>query len=554
VRIAPAWLTGYRREWAARDLLAGLLVWSVVVPQAAAYAQIAGLPPSAGLAAAPVAMIAYALVGTSRSLVVSATTATSALSAAAVGPLAHGDVKKFAALSAAAAIVTGVVVAAGGVFRLGGVMDLVSKPVMTGFLFGLGLTVAIGQLPKLFGVPAGSGHFFQQLWDLVTNLDQADWWTFGTGAISLVALVALRRFARNVPGMLIVLAGAIVLSKALDLKSHGVDVIGKLPSAYPDPAIPDVSWGDILNLLGVAFGVLIVSAEAVSVGRTLAAQQGYRVDVNRDLVALGAANAAAGFSSGFIQSGGASQTIAAEEAGGKTQLTSVIAAVLIVFTGVFLAFVFEDLPQATLGAIVIVAIAGFWRVDEIRRFATLRRSAVLLSLIALVGVLLMGILPGLILAAGLSLAFLIQRLSRPQVAPVGRDPATGEWGRIDLHPGWEPPPGVVAARVEGLLFYANANTVQERLLAMARSTDPPPRALVLDVAESPGFDVETLDMLTDLVGRLGADGIELRLANVREHGRELLRRRGLLPRLQVSRSLDEAAVLRTDTTSPSPLH
>src|SRR5262245_48712223 len=367
-RLVPDWLSSYRRAWLVPDLIAGVIVGSVVVPQAAAYAQIAGLPPSAGLAAAPVAMVAYALIGTSRSLVVSATTATSALSAAAVGTLAHGDVDRFAALSAAAAIVAGGVVAAAGVLRLGGVMDLVSKPVMTGFLFGLGLTVAVGQLPKLFGVPAGTGHFFQQLWDLVTNLDQADWWTFGTGAISLVALVLLRRYARQLPGMLIVLVGAIVLSKALDLKSHGVDVIGKLPSAYPDPAVPDVSWGDVLDLIGVAFGILIVSAEAVSVGRTLAAQQGYRVDVNRDLGALGAANAAAGFSSGFVQSGGASQTIAAEEAGGRTQLTSVVAAVLIVFTGVFLAFVFEDLPQATLGAIVIVAIAGFWRVDEIRRF------------------------------------------------------------------------------------------------------------------------------------------------------------------------------------------
>jgi sulfate permease, SulP family len=214
-----------------------------------------------------------------------------------------------------------------------------------------------------------------------------------------------------------------------------------------------------------------------------------------------------------------------------------------VFTGVFLAFLFEDLPQATLGAIVIVAIAGFWRVDEIRRFATLRRSALVFSLIALVGVLLTGVLPGLLLAAGLSLAFLIQRLSRPQVVQVGRDPATGEWGRIDLHPGWEPPPGIVAARVEGLLFYSNANTVQERLLELARSTDPRPTAVVLDVAESPSFDVETLDMLADLVGRLAAEGVELRLANVRERGLELLGRRGLLPRLRVSRSLDEAAVL-----------
>jgi high affinity sulfate transporter 1 len=540
VRLVPAWLAGYRRSWLPADLVAGLLVWSVVVPQAAAYAQIAGLPPSAGLAAAPVAMLAYALLGTSRSLVVSATTATSALSAATVGPLAHGDTVRFAALSASAAIVTGVVLAGAGVLRVGGVMDLVSKPVMTGFLFGLGLTVAIGQLPKLFGLPAGSGHFFHQLWDLLTRLGDTSWWTFAVGAACVAALVAFRRFARNLPGTLIVLAGAIVLSKALDLESHGVDVVGSLPSAYPNPAIPDVAWGDILDLLPLAFGVLVVSAEAASVGRTIAAQEGYRVDVNRDLIALGASNAGAGLTSGFVQSGGASQTMAAEEAGGRTQLASIVAAILVVLTGLFLAFLFEDLPQATLGAIVIVAIAGFWRVDELRRFAGLRRSAIVLSLVALVGVLAFGILPGLLVAAALSLVVLIQKLSRPQVGRLARDPATGVWGRLDRHSEWELRDDVVAARVEGPLFYANARAVQDRLLALVHSAEPRPRALVLDLSESPGLDVETLDMLADLAGRLEAEGVELALGGVYARALDLLRKSGLADRIRVERTVDAA--------------
>ena len=236
-------LRGYDRAWLSHDLVAGLIVWGVVTPQAVAYAQIAGLPPSAGLAAAPGALIAYALLGTSRTLVVSATTATSALSAAAVGPLADGDVARFAALSAGLAVVVAVVLVAAGALRLGGVMDLVSKPVMTGFLFGLGLTVALGQLSKLFGVEGTSGKFFEQLWDLLGNLGDTHGWTLAVGAASVAALVAFRRFAPTLPGMLIVLALAIVVSALLDLSEKGVDVVGRPAVGVPRP-------GDTGHLVG----------------------------------------------------------------------------------------------------------------------------------------------------------------------------------------------------------------------------------------------------------------------------------------------------------------
>src|SRR5262245_27153062 len=216
-RLVPDWLSSYRRAWLVPDLIAGVIVWSVVVPQAVAYAQIAGLPPSAGLAAAPGALLAYALLGTSRSLVVSATTATSALSAAAVGPLAGGDAARFAALSAALALVAAAVLVVAGLVRAGKVMDFVPTTVMTGFLFGLGLVVSLGQLPKLFGVEEGSGDFFAQLRDLVEHLDGTSGWTLAVGLGSVVALVALQRLAPKAPGTLIVLVGAIVLSAALDL-------------------------------------------------------------------------------------------------------------------------------------------------------------------------------------------------------------------------------------------------------------------------------------------------------------------------------------------------
>ncbi|MET0761610.1 MAG: SulP family inorganic anion transporter, partial [Thermoleophilaceae bacterium] len=325
--VLPAWLRSYRRAWLGSDLVAGLIIWSVVTPQAVAYAQIAGLPPQAGLVAAPGALLGYALLGSSRTLVVSATTATAALSAAAVGPLADGDTARFAALSAALALVAAVVFAGSGMLRLGGITDLISKPVLTGFLFGLGLFIAVGQLPALFGVEGGSGDFFEKAWDLLGELGNTHGSTLAVGVASVAALVSLRRLAPAPPGTLLVLVLAIVVSALLDLEGHGVDVVGELPDALPDPALPDVGWADLGDLLPAAFGVMVLAtAEGVGVARGLATQEGYTINVNRELYGFGGANLLAGVTSGFVQSGGASQTAAAESAGGKTQLASIVAA------------------------------------------------------------------------------------------------------------------------------------------------------------------------------------------------------------------------------------
>ena len=535
----PSWLRSYRREWLGADLVAGLVVWSVVVPQAAAYAQIAGLPPEAGLVAAPGALIAYALLGGSHALVVGATTATAALSAAAVGPLADGDPARFAALSATLALVAAGILVASGALRLGGVADLISKPVMTGFLFGLGLTIAIGQLPKLFGVEGGSGEFFERLWDFAGSVDDAHGLTIAVGAASVALLVAGRRFVPAVPSTLVVLGLAIAASALLDFQGHGVDVVGELPDALPDPSVPDVSWHDALDLLPAAFGVMLLSTEGIGVARAVATRHGYAVDPNRELAAFGGANLLAGLSGGFVQSGGSSQTAAADRAGGRTQLTALVAAALVLLTGAFLGPLFTNLPQATLGAIVIVAVTGFYRVDELRRFAVVGPIALLVALVALAGVLLLGVLPGLVVAAGLSLMLLIYRLSRPAVGLLARNSATGAWGRADRHPEWTSPEGLVVARVEMPLFYANAVHVKDHLLALVRAADPKPAAVVLEFDQS-NVDLDGLDMLAELADALAAESIELRLASVRAPVLDLLRRSGLLEKLRVEPTLDAA--------------
>ncbi|MCI0632395.1 MAG: SulP family inorganic anion transporter [Actinobacteria bacterium] len=538
--IVPVWVAGYRRAWLGPDIVAGLIVWGVVVPQAVAYAQIAGLPPEAGLVAAPGALIGYALLGSSRTLVVSATTATSAVSVAAVGSIAAGNADRFAALSVGFAIVSAVVLAVAGLLRLGRITDIVSKPVMTGFLFGLGLTVAIAQLPKLFGVPTGSGNFFPQVRDLLTSLGDTNGWTLAVGLTSVGLLLGLKRFAPTAPGSLIVLALGIVVSALLGLADRGVAVVGELPRALPDPTWPSISWEDVLALLPAALGILIVCAEAIGVSRAIAATDGYAVDPNRDLAALGVSNLLAGVSGGFVQSGGASQTMAAERAGGKTQLGSLVAAGLILLTGAFLGFLFADLPEATLAAIVMVAISGFYRVDELRRFARVKPSALFLALLALFAVLVLGVLPGLLISAGVSLILVIQRLSRPSIGTLAREAETGAWGRADRHPGWERTPGFVVARVDGPVFYANVEVVRDALLEAVRGEDPPPRALVLDLAQTAEIDLAAVDALGELAATLEAAGVGLRLASVRVPVLEVLRRSGLDEKVTVAPTLDAA--------------
>ena len=535
--LVPRWVRGYQRPWIARDVVAGLIIWSVVTPQAVAYAQIAGLPPQAGLIAAPGAMLGYALLGSSRTLVVSATTATSGVSAVAVGPLADGDMGRFAALSAALALVTAVVLVIAGMLKLGAITDFVSKPVITGFLFGLGLFITVGQLPALLGVEGGGDGFFEKIWEVLEELGSAHGATAAVGLASVALLFAFKRFAPGVPGTIVVLVLAIVVSALLDLDAHGVDVVGALPDALPDPAVPDVSLHDLGELLPSAFGIMILTTEAVGVARALATKDGYAIDVNRELYAMGVGNALSGFTSGFVQSGGASQTAAAEEAGGKSQLASVLAAVLIILTGAFLSPLFEPLPEATLAAIVIVAVTGFYNVGELRRFAMIRRSAIVLAVLALAGVLVLGVLEGLIVTAGLSLMLLIYRLSRPAVSSLARDPASGAWGRAERHPDWRAPAGALVVRVDGPLFYANASSVKERVLELVAQQEP--RAVVLELDQG-DLDLETLDMLGELADALRAESVALRLASVRLSARELLERAGLMDKVHVEPTLDAA--------------
>ena len=347
---AVGWLRHYRRAWLRGDVVAALTTWALVVPQAIAYAQIAGLPPQAGLFAAFAGLLGYALFGTCRQLIVSPTSSTAAISAAIVAPVALGDPGRFAALSAALAMLVGGVLIGLGLLQMGFVSRFIAAGVQVGFMFGLGLTIIVGQLPKLLGVPAGDGNVFGQAGDLLGRLGDANPWTAAIGLGSLAVLLGLKRVAPGVPAALLVVVGGIAVVALGDLTADGVEVIGAVDGAVPVPAIPSVGWDDLLGLLPGAAAVAIIGyAESATVAESMGNEHGYDVVPDRELRAVGIANILSGLFQGFITGGGASQTAANDRAGAQTQLVSLLVSGLTVVTAVALLPLFRDLPQAALG-------------------------------------------------------------------------------------------------------------------------------------------------------------------------------------------------------------
>jgi sulfate permease, SulP family len=422
---AVGWLRHYRRAWLRGDVVAALTTWALVVPQAIAYAQIAGLPPQAGLFAAFAGLLGYGLFGTCRQLIVSPTSSTAAISAAIVAPVALGDPERYAAASAALAMLVGVVLIALGLLRMGFVSRFIAAGVQVGFMFGLGLTIIVGQLPKLLGVPPGDGTFFGQAADLLGHLGDTNGWTAAIGLGSLAVLLGLKRVAPAVPAALAVVVAGIALVALFDLSARGVEVIGSVDGGVPLPAIPSVSWHDLLGLLPGAVAVAIIGyAESATVAESMGTEHGYDVEPDRELRAVGIANILSGLFQGFITGGGASQTAANDRAGAQTQLVSLLVAGLTVVTTIALLPLFRDLPQAALGAVVISAVVGFLNLAAMGRVRRLRRDSFVIALVAMVAVLALGVLQGLILAVVVSVGVFLIRSSRPSSSVLGRVPGT----------------------------------------------------------------------------------------------------------------------------------
>jgi len=514
-------LRGYERSWLRGDLIAGLTVCAILVPQALAYASIARVSPVVGLYAAPGALLLYAALGSSRVLVVGPMAASAALSAATVADLVGPGDERFAAFTAALALAAGLAALVAGLLRLGFLADFISGPVLKGLIIGLALTIIIGQLPKLFGIAPGSGDFFEQAWHLVTHLGDTQGTALLVGTLSLAVIVGLRRRAPGVPGPLVAVTGAIAAVKAFGLD---VRTVGSIASGLPTLGLPDVGLGDSARLAGGAVGVMLIAfTEGLGAAKTFAADSDPRIDANRELIALGGANLAAGLSSGMVVSGSLSKTAVNASAGARTQVSGLLAAALTVVVLLFLTAPFADLPEATLAAVVIAAVVDLVDVRALielydtytkrlgRQFGWVARPDFLAALAALLGVTIFGTLPGLFIGIGASLLLLVYRASRPYVAVLGHTPGPdGAYHDVERHEDARSPDGVVILRVESGLYFANAENVRSRILDAGGA--PGVRAVILDAETIPFVDVSAARMLVSAHTQLETRGVRLVVA------------------------------------------
>jgi sulfate permease, SulP family len=528
-------LRGYRRDWLRGDLLAGLTVWAVLVPEALAYASIAGVSPVVGLYAAPGALILYAALGSSRQLIAGPMSATAALSAATVAALVPVGSDRFTAMTAALAITTGLAALLAGVLRLGFVASFISEPVIKGFIVGLALTIIIGQVPKLFGIEKGSGDFFQQLWHVIVHLSDTQGTTLLVGVLSLAVILALRRLAPVIPGSLVAVLLGIVAVKLLKLDDHGVSIVGPIKSGLPTLGTPDVHLRDFGTLVAGGIGVMLVGfAEGLGAAKTYAAREHYEIDANRELLGLGGANVAAGLSSGMVVNGSLSKTAVNGSAGARTQLSGLIVAALTILTLLALTGLFEDLPESTLAAIVIAAVIelvdyraliDLYRAHSERlghEFGFVARPDFIAAIAALLGVTVFDTLPGLFIGIGISLLLLIYRASRPYIATLGREPGPGgRYDDIDRHPDSRASPHVVVLRIESSLYFANADAVRGRILQAAEAEGI--KTVVLDAETIPFIDVTAARMLATLADTLQRQDVDLLLARSIGQVRDVLR-------------------------------
>jgi high affinity sulfate transporter 1 len=531
-----AWLPAYDRSWLSFDVVAGLTLWGLVVPEGMAYAGIAGLPPQAGLYTLVVSLLVYALLGTSRHLSVGGTSATAALLASSVAAAViasasatAADPQSYVVYASAFVLVTGLVFLLAGIARMGFITQFLSKPVMDGFVVGLAVFVTVGQLNKLFGVEKSDGNTVEKLVGIVRELPQADLTTFAIGAAALAALFLLPRLSRRLPAGLVVLFGAIALSTVLDLRGKGVAVVGTLPQGLPTPALPVVPLADYLGMVLPAIGVLLVAfSESLGVAHEFAEKHGYEVDSDQELNAHALVNLGSALFGGMLAAGGMSGSAVKEGAGGRSQVANLVAWAATIVTLLFLTPLFTSLPEAVLAALIIHAV---WHILSSRKLLTLRKEApaeVWFGVLALAGVLFIDVLQGMMIGLLASLAFVVYRSSRPHLSSLGRVPGVpGAYSDLERHPENAPVPGVLIVRLDAPMYYANALTARDRLKAMVRESAPPPTAVVFDGEGQDDLDVTSAHMLVGLVGELRSAGIDVYFANVHEPVLERARDTGL---------------------------
>jgi high affinity sulfate transporter 1 len=527
-------LRTYQRSWLPRDVVAGLVLTALLVPAGMGYAEASGLPAIYGLYATIIPLTVYALVGPSRILVLGPDSSLAPLIAATILPLAAGSEAEAAALGGMLAILAGLLCVLAGLARFGFITDLLSKPVRYGYMNGIALTVLLSQLPKLFGFSIDAEGVIPEATAFVRGVADGETNTTALllGAGSLLVIFACKRWLPRIPGVLVAVVGATVAVGAFDLaQRYDLKVVGPLPQGLPSLQLPSVAAADIGALVAGAIGITLVSFADTSVlSRTFAIRGGYRVDPNQELVALGAANVAAGFFQGFSVSASSSRTPVAESAGAKSQVTGLVGAVAIALMLLFFPNLVRNLPDSALAAVVIMAAIGLVEVAGVGRLYRWRRMEFLLSIVCFLGVAVLGVIEGIFLAVALALLDFIRRAWRPYDAVLGRVDDLKGYHDVSRYPDARRIPGLVLFRWDAPLFFANAEIFAERIAQAIAESPTPVRWVIVTAEPVTDLDTTAADVLRRLDEELTADGIDLRFAEMKDPVKDRLRRYGLLQR------------------------
>jgi SulP family sulfate permease len=523
-----SWIRTYDRgAWLRLDVLAGVTVAAFSVPESMAYAGLAGLSPEHGLYASMIALLVYMFFGTSRQLSVGTTSALAIMVAGTLGALALKPGEYLAAAQLTAVVAGGLALLA-GLFKLGFIVNFISESVLKGFSAGAALYIASSQLSKLFGIEGVQGNFFERVWNVIENLGDTNYWTLGLGIASIVALLALERFVPALPGSLIVVLASIGLMYITDLQDKGVKVAGEFPSGLPGLGIAGLPSGHFSDIAGLALGCFLLSyVEGIGVAKTFAARHKQPVDANQELYANGAINIASGLFKGFPVGGSMSRSAVNEAGGAKTPLAGGVAALILGVVLLFLTGVFAKLPEATLAAVVLVAVRSLIDIPALERIYRLNRGEFAAAMLTAGGVLTFGMLEGIVIGAGFSLLLLAYRGSKPRVDVLGRIPGTGDFASIARHPDYQTIPGTLIVRIDGGIFYANADAVKDRIDELIAAASPPVTRLVLDLDNVGSLDIAALDMISALQESAEQNGTSLELVGATSSVRDLLSQDGL---------------------------
>ena len=524
-----SWLAGYRAAWLPGDIVAGVTLAAYAIPVSLAYAGLAGLPPQVGIYGYLLGGIGYALLGSSRQLAVGPTSAISLMIAATVGAMAEGDAQRYAQIASLAAFTVAALSLFAWLLRLSVLVKLISDSILVGFKAGAGLTIAMTQLPSLFGVKGGGHNFFDRAFLLAGQLGQTQYLVLGVGVVAIGLIVFGERLLPGRPIALGVVALSIAAATLLGLPALGVPITGEIPAGLPSLAGPALRLRDVEGIVPLAAGCLLLAyIEGVSAARAFAAKHEYPLDPRQELLGIGAANLAAALGQGYPVAGGLSQSAVNDKAGARTPLALVFASATLALCLLFLTGWLENLPKAVLAAVVLTAVYGLIDFPALLRMWRVSRLDFMAAAIALVGVLLLGILQGILLAALASILLLLARVSSPHVAFLGRVPGTNSYSDMDRHPENEPPSDVIIFRPEASVIYVNADAVLQAVLAKIGEAAPSAiRLVVCDFSAAPYLDLAGCRMLHELHAELAARGAKLRIVGVHGTSRDLLRADGI---------------------------